>query len=140
MRSTRRQTHVLPNNHTTPRNTPTSTQKEPPHPKPGDYWEFKLPGKPRRTKEVGTICYRDFIVERGTYPEWKNKTKRLLYVNWARANKGRYTGITVRLLRQHGRRVSTKAERDAHFQTIIANAKARRTAAQKETKLSHENC
>jgi uncharacterized protein YecE (DUF72 family) len=104
---------------------------KPEKPKAGDYWEFQLPGKPKRTKEVGSICYKDFLVERGTYPEWKDKTQRLLYVRWARLNKGRYSGITVRMLMKFGRRISTKAEREAHFQTILANARNRRAAAKK---------
>lgn len=94
-------------------------------PQVGDYWEFKLPGKRKRTKEVGSIGTKDFIVERGTYPDWKDKTERLPYVNWARENKGRYTGISVRRLLEFGHRVSTKSERDAHLHEMIDRARAR---------------
>jgi hypothetical protein len=102
------------------------SEKEQVLPQAGDYWEFKLPGKQRRVKEVGYVDTKDFIVERGTYPEWKDKVERLPYVFWARANKGRYTGITVRRLLEFGRRVSTKAERDAHLESLIEKAKAKR--------------
>ena len=103
-------------------------------PQEGDYWSFKLPGKRRRQKEVGRISMRDFVVERGTYPEWKDKLERLPYVYWARENKGRYTGITVRRLIEFGRRVSTKAERDAIFNRQLDAALARRAAERAQQK------
>lgn len=101
-------------------------ENEKPLPQVGDYWEFKLPGKRKRVKEVGRIDERDFIVERGTYPDWKDKLERLPYVWWKRENKGRYTGITVRRLMEFGQRISTKAEREAHLQALIERAKERR--------------
>jgi hypothetical protein len=104
------------------------SEKEQVLPEAGDYWELKLPGKRKRIKEVGRVDTKDFIAERGTYPEWKDKVVRLPYIHWARANKGRYTGITVRKLLEFGRRVSTKAERDAHLDSLIAKAKAKRDA------------
>ena len=90
-----------------------------PLPVTGDYWELQLPGKRKRTKEVGRLSKvwgKRTDTTEGFYP----------YVDWARANKGRYTGISLRLLLKYGRRVSTKAERDAHLQTQIAKAKAKR--------------
>ena len=105
---------------------PNDSEGEAIRPSPGDYWEFKLPGKRKRVKEVGSIGMKDFIVERGTYPEWKDKIETLEYVHWRRENKGRYTGITVRRLTEFGRRVSTKAERDAHLSAQIEKAKRKR--------------
>jgi len=95
-------------------------------PQIGDYWSFKVPGKRRRTKEVGSIGTKDFIVERGTYPKWKDKIETLPYVHWRRENKGRYSGITVRRLIEFGHRVSTKAERDAHLCAQVARRKQER--------------
>jgi hypothetical protein len=97
-------------------------------PQVGDYWEFKLPGKRKRVKEVGRIAMRDFLIERGMYPDWKDKIETLPYVHWQRENKGRYTGITVRRLMEFGRRVSTKAERDAHLEAQIKRARQKREA------------
>jgi len=100
-----------------------------PYPQVGDDWEFKLPHmKAKRVKTVGSISEREFIVERATAWPWKNKTAMLPYVSWERQPKGRYTGITVSRLMEFGRRVSTKAERDAHLQSLIAKAKAKREA------------
>jgi hypothetical protein len=95
-------------------------------PQIGDYWEFKLPGKRKRIKEVGDIHPRVFIVERGTYPKWEPKTELLDYVSWARAPKGRYSGITVRRLIEFGHRVSTKAERETYLKAQIEKARAKR--------------
>lgn len=97
-----------------------------PFPKAGDYWEFKLPGKRKRIKEVGRVGTIFVVIERGTYPKWKDKTKRVPYVHWRRENKGRYTGIRVKLLRQYGNRVSTKAERDEAMERRIALRRAER--------------
>jgi hypothetical protein len=94
---------------------------EQPLPQIGDYWEFKLLGKRKRVKEVGSVA--DVWGKRadGTQGFYH-------YVHWARENKGRYTGISLRLLLQHGRRVSTKAERDAHLEAQIEKARAKRAA------------
>lgn len=102
-------------------------------PEPGDVWEFKLPGKRKRTKTVGSIGTREFIIERATKWPWEHKTAMLPYVHWARENKGRYTGITVRKLIEFGHRVATKAELDARLQAHIekARAKRQRTSEQK---------
>lgn len=97
-----------------------------PWPQAGDYWSFKVPDKRRRTKEVGSVIYRHILVERGTYPKWKDKTKRQAWVRWQRANGGRYSGISVVNLRKYGRLVSTKAERDAHFAAQLERARANR--------------
>lgn len=110
---------------------PTSKLKA--EPQVGDCWEFKLPHmKAKRVKTVGSISTQEFIVERATEYPWNHKTAMLPYVNWKRANKGRYTGITVRRLIEFGRRVSTKAERDAHLETLMANAKAKRQLAREQ--------
>lgn len=94
-------------------------------PQAGDEWEFKLPGKPKRIKVVGRVdqVYGNLADgTKGHYP----------YVHWDRLPKGRYSGISVLLLQRHGRRISTKAERDAHFDMLIARAKARREAERTE--------
>jgi len=98
-----------------------------PYPQVGDEWEFKLPYmKAKRKKVVGEIGTREFIVERGTYPKWKDKTEVLPYVHWERQPKGRYTGITVRRLMEFGRRISTKAEREARYAAIAEQRKRER--------------
>lgn len=97
-------------------------------PQVGDEWSFKLPGKSRRRKTVGSIGEMSFVVERGTYPKWKDKMVMLPYVHWQRENKGRYTGITVRRLMEFGYRVSTKAERDIHDQECLERARLKREA------------
>lgn len=88
-------------------------------PQVGDYWEFKLPGKRKRLKEVGAVEQRFGKRVDGTQGEYD-------YVNWKREPKGRYSGLSVYLLLLHGRRVSTKAERDAHLEVLIERAKQRR--------------
>ena len=102
----------------TTHNTETETPIEP---QAGDYWEFQLPGKRKRVKEVGSVS--------DVWGKWVDGTQGLYpYVHWARENKGRYTGISVRLLLQHGRRVSTKADRAAHLEAQIEKARAKRAA------------
>lgn len=76
-------------------------------PRRGDVWEYQLPGKPKKRKEIGTV-----------YRVWKHYvegTRRVPVVWWSRRPKGRHTGIRVRVLLKYGRRISTKAERDATF-------------------------
>lgn len=110
------------------------SEEEPkPQPQAGDYWEFQLPGKRKCTKEVGRIGTTEIFIERGTYPEWKDKTETLPYVHWKRQNKGRYTGITVSRLMEFGRRVSTKAEREAHLQAQIERRKRERAEREAST-------
>lgn len=104
------------------------TGVNPRYPEPGDYWEFKLPGKQKRTKEVGTIA---------KHPPYQSNVDRP-YVHWQRANKGRYTGISVERLMEFGRRVSTKAERDEHTRQCIERAKAKRDA-KRASALSGDN-
>lgn len=99
---------------------------EGPPPQPGDVWSFKLPGKRRRIKEVGRVDMKEFITERATKWPWKHKIERVPFVHWARKNKGRYTGITVKKLMEFGQRISTKAERDAHLNEMIERARAKR--------------
>lgn len=91
-------------------------------PEPGDYWEFQLPGKRKRIKEVGRIS-------RVWGKKANGKEGYYRYVHWQREPKGRYTGLSELLLLRHGRRVSTKAERDAHLNTLIERAKKKREAS-----------
>ena len=96
-------------------------------PQVGDEWEFRLPHmKAKRVKIVGSISEREFIIERATNYPWKHKTAMLPYINWARQNKGRYTGVTVRRLMEFGRRVSTQAEREAKYAGIAEKRKRER--------------
>lgn len=88
----------------------------PVEPQVGDLWEFKLPGKRKRTKEVGTIA---------KHPPYQSNVDRP-YVHWQRENKGRYTGISVERLMQFGHRVSTKAERDARTEIMMEQARVKR--------------
>jgi len=67
-------------------------------PKPGDLWEFKLPGKRKQTKVVGriySIWYRLKAGRQGRKPT----------VHWARLPKGRYSSIRVKWLLKYGRLV-----------------------------------
>lgn len=83
-------------------------------PQKGDIWEFKLPGKPRRRKQVG--CVSKMLVDK--YDRQGNWVKqvRVWYVQWYRLPKGRYTGIRLAKLMEVGKRISTKAERDAEME------------------------
>jgi hypothetical protein len=74
-------------------------------PQVGDEWEVRVPGKRRKVKIIGDI-YKRWI---GLFPN----QKRVLYAAWRRANKGRYTGISVASLKRFGKRLSTAAERTA---------------------------
>lgn len=98
---------------------PNDSEGEATQPQAGDIWEFRLPGKRKRVKEVGSVGQvwgKRVDGTEGHYP----------YVYWQREPKGRYSGLSVRLLLLHGRRVSTKAERDAHLNAQIEKAKRRR--------------
>lgn len=88
-------------------------------PKAGDRWEFKPTGKPKRTKEVGRVDEVWGLRADG-------EEGYFLYVHWARQNKGRYTGISMRRLMEIGHRVSTKVERDARTEMMIERARAKR--------------
>lgn len=99
------------------------TVEEAPQPRAGDCWEFKLPGKRKRVKEVGSVIQKHGKLADGSTGEFD-------YVNWHREPKGRYSGLSVYLLRKHGRRVSTKAERDAHLEMLIERAKRKRESQQ----------
>lgn len=87
-----------------------------PYPQVGDLWEFKLPGKRKRTKEVGKI---------DPHPPYQANVDRPC-VHWQRENKGRYTGISVERLMEFGQRVSTKAERDARTEVMMERARVKR--------------
>lgn len=94
----------------------TSELSAAPTPQVGDLWEFKLPGKRKRTKEVGKV---------DKHPPYQADVDRP-YVHWQRENKGRYTGISVERLMQFGHRVSTKAERDARTKIMMEQARVKR--------------
>jgi hypothetical protein len=84
-------------------------------PKVGDVWTIKRKGR-KITKEVGRIYRTRF--RRGS---GENETQPLLvYVEWARLPKGRYSGIRAKWLMKNGTRISTKAERDAAFEKRMA--------------------
>lgn len=84
-------------------------------PKVGDVWSIKRKGR-KITKEVGRIYRSRF--RRGS---GENETQPLLvYVEWARLPKGRYSGIRAKWLMKNGTRISTKAERDAAFEKRMA--------------------
>lgn len=83
----------------------------PVRPRKGDIWEFQLPGKPKRRKEVGKVGWKWTNVYDGK-GNWIGQRKRM-YVSWYRLPKGRYTGIRVRKLIETGKRLSTRAERSA---------------------------
>ena len=94
------------------------------YPAVGDYWEIKLPGKRRKTKEVGAVEMRFFVV--GYDENRRPINKQLEYVEWARLPKGRYSGIKVSVLMKYGRRISTKAERDARIKESVERRKRER--------------
>jgi hypothetical protein len=97
----------------------TQQKQEAVRPRAGDYWEFKLPGKPKRVKEVDRIGVKWGKRHNGTTGFYR-------YVHWARAPKGRYSGLSLRLLLKYGQRMSTKAERDAHLEAQIEKARQKR--------------
>lgn len=105
-------------------------------PRIGDEWEFRLPGKSKKTKRIRAIW---FEWHRGAWnPETcKHEETRHPRAHWERRNKGRYTSLRIKWLLKHGRRISTKAERDAHF---LAQVNRRRAELGKKPleKLSHE--
>lgn len=78
-------------------------------PRVGDIWEFQIPGKRKKQKEIGAIIRTRVWGPNGTQPL-------RVYIQWYRLPKGRYSGIRPKTLLKYGRRLSTKAERDAHFE------------------------
>jgi len=52
--------------------------------------------------------------------------------------KGRYSGLSLRLLLKYGKRVSTKAERDARLQALIEKAQRKRDAAREVKGNEHD--
>jgi hypothetical protein len=90
----------------------------------GDDWTFKLPGKRRKTKRVGSVELRWLVV--GYDKSYNPTNEQILYVSWARAPKGRYSGISVRALLKYGQRISTKAERDARFKETVERRRRER--------------
>lgn len=84
-------------------------------PKVGDVWTIKRKGR-KIIKEVGKIYrtrFRRGSGENETYPL-------LVYIEWKRLPKGRYSGIRAKRLMKNGTRISTKAERDAAFDKRMA--------------------
>lgn len=76
---------------------------DPEYPNLGDEWELRVPFTKPIVKVVGQI--------RTTYSNLKGH--QVPYVAWKRLPKGRYSGVTVEGLVKYGKRLSTKAERDA---------------------------
>lgn len=64
-------------------------------PRPRDIWIIKRPGKSKLRKWVDDVELMQVRTPSGI--KWR------MYVNWQRANKGRYTGITVRDLLRFGK-------------------------------------
>lgn len=77
-------------------------------PRVGDIWEFQIPGKRKKRKRIGAIIRTRVWGPHGTQPL-------RVYIQWDRLPKGRYSGIRPKTLLKYGRRLSTKAERDADF-------------------------
>lgn len=80
-------------------------------PKRGDEWEVRLPGKPRIVKIIGNVR-RMYISRHDAVGKWVGN-QRIMYVDWYRLPKGRYSGIRVKELIKYGRRLRTRAERQA---------------------------
>jgi hypothetical protein len=93
-------------------------------PKIGDIWEFRLPGKPKRQKEVGRV-HRKWVDKQDANGNWAGQ-RRIMYVGWRRLPKGRYSGIRVKLLMKYGKRISTRAIRQAEQDARWEETKARR--------------
>lgn len=74
-------------------------------PRVGDIWEFQIPGKRKKRKQIGAIIRTRVWGPNGTQPL-------RVYIQWARLPKGRYSGIRPKTLLKYGRRVSTQTERD----------------------------
>jgi hypothetical protein len=91
-------------------------------PKVGDIWEYRLPLKPKRTKEVGRV-HRKWIDKQDANGNWSGQ-RRIMYVGWRRLPKGRYSGIRVKVLMKYGKRISTRAirnaEQDQRWQEMMA--------------------
>jgi hypothetical protein len=102
-------------------------------PKVGDEWEFRLPGKPKRTKEIGKVR-RKWVDKFDSNGHWHGQ-RRIMYVEWRRLPKGRYSGIRVKLLLKHGKRISTKAERQAAQDARWEEMKKLRQAKNHEQKI-----
>jgi hypothetical protein len=85
-------------------------------PRKGDIWEYKLPNKPKKCKEIGNIRMVQMETKNG------NLVFRP-YIEWVRLPKGRYSGIRAKWLLKYGTRVSTKKERDEEFKLLIQKRK-----------------
>lgn len=91
-------------------------------PRVGDIWEFKLPGRLKRVKEIGSIYLRWY---EGKWDGHQfTRDIRRPAIEWYRLPKGRYTGIRPKTLLKYGRRISTKAERDARLKAMVAARRA----------------
>ncbi|PSR26830.1 MAG: hypothetical protein C7B46_19745 [Sulfobacillus benefaciens] len=88
-------------------------------PRRGDIWEYQLPGKRKKRKEIGAITRR-----RRYFSEHCQPLR--VFIAWKRLPKGRYSGIWPKALLQYGRRISTQAEREAAFAARIVEQKAGR--------------
>ena len=93
-------------------------------PKVGDIWEFRLPGKPKRQKEIGSVR-RKWVDKFDASGNWAGQ-RRIMYVQWHRLPKGRYSGVRVKLLMKYGKRISTRAIRQAEQDKRWEEMRARR--------------
>ncbi|PSR24728.1 MAG: hypothetical protein C7B46_20920 [Sulfobacillus benefaciens] len=92
-------------------------------PRRGDIWEYQLPGQRKKRKEIGTITRQRRYLSAHSQPL-------RVFIAWKRRPKGRYSGIWPKALLRYGRRVSTRAEREAAFAARIAERKAARDISQ----------
>ena len=95
-------------------------------PRRGDIWEYQLPGKRKKRKEIGTIIRRRRYLSEHCQPL-------RVFIAWKRLPKGRYSGIWPKALLQYGRRISTQAEREVAFADRIAERKAALDVPQEES-------
>jgi hypothetical protein len=102
-------------------------------PRVGDYWEFKCPGKSKKVKEIGDIRFRWFEGKWDASIREFTPNHHRIFIWWDRRPKGRYSGIRPKVLLKYGRRISTKAERDAHFQAQVEARRAKVRAARQQS-------
>lgn len=109
-----------------------------PIPRVGDEWEFALPNKSKKRKIIASISYE---WHRGKWDDdtCKYSMSRHPRVNWQRRNKGRYSSLRVKWLMKYGRRISTKAERDAKFEARMKHLDDQLAATARGDGRKHES-
>lgn len=94
-------------------------------PKPGDLWQFRSNKSGRNMRKfVGNVI--------------NLHSAGRAYVTWERANKGRYTGIYVDRLMEIGKRITTRADQDAHLLAQINANRIKRGKTPLENLSKHE--